>query len=99
MGDEAGAIAVRVGAETETGRGWSYEVSALLADGTATTHVVTLSWTDHDEISGGAVGPSRVVEAVMEVVCEKLGEAPARFDVSTARRLVTGLSELARDRL
>lgn len=90
---------MRVGAETETGQGWSYEVAALLADGTAIESVVTLSWADHDEISHGGVGPSRVVEAVYAVVCESLGEAPGRFDVSTARRLVPDLSERVRARL
>ncbi|MEZ6318527.1 MAG: hypothetical protein R3B49_07215 [Phycisphaerales bacterium] len=90
--------AVDVGPETETPRGWSYDLRVVWMDDAETEHTVTLSWHDHDHWSGGANPPSRVVAAVVRVAGDALGreKLPARFDAATARRWVPTLDETLR---
>ncbi|TVQ63198.1 MAG: hypothetical protein EA378_02595 [Phycisphaerales bacterium] len=77
---------VEVQQETETARGWVYEVriSDVARDPsgrpdratvTQTRHEVRLDWADHDHWSGGTISPSRVVEAVLACVLEHKAEA------------------------
>ncbi len=82
---------VQVGAETETGRGWSYDVHVRRA-GAVTRHVVTLAWVDHDYWCGGTRPPSEVVERLMTLVAKRLASGlPDRFDAATARRRMPDL--------
>lgn len=81
--------------ETETGRGWSYEV--FVRDENASTgggstdhrdaHRVTLSWADYEYWSHGQKPPADVVRTVVAFLLEQQGFAlPGKFDASTARR-------------
>lgn len=84
---------IEVTTEQETERGWSYEVRIRTgADGDGageSSHVVTLSWRDHDYWCGGKLAPSRMLELVLEHLVKNYHEAlPAKFDASTARRWV-----------
>lgn len=88
---------VQVGAETETDRGWSYEVH-VRRDGAVTRHMVTLAWVDHDYWCGGTRPPSEVVERLISLLTRRLASGlPERFDASTARRWVPEIdSEMTR---
>lgn len=92
-----------IGEETETAQGWSYDVT--LIDGRGETRRVSLmlAWIDHDEISGGVVGPSNVAEGVVRVLLEwcrqNETELAARLDVSTVRRMIPDLSDRVREGL
>ncbi len=88
---------VQVGAETETDRGWSYDVHVRRADA-VTHHVVTLAWVDHDYWCGGTRPPSEVVERLMTLVVLRLASGlPDRFDAATARRWIPEIdSEMMR---
>ncbi len=78
---------VSIGAETESGFGWRYDVTLAWADGSTSEHVATLSWADHDHLCGGSAAPSRVMEAVIRYALERgRRELPGRFDASTVRR-------------
>jgi len=79
---------VTIFTESDTGRGWSYEVELVHPDGTATHHRVDLAWVDHDHWSGGRRSPSVVVQAILEWVLAQGDRRllPARFDASTLRR-------------
>ncbi|MCL4742093.1 MAG: hypothetical protein KJZ54_07810 [Phycisphaerales bacterium] len=77
---------VQVGAETETDRGWSYDVHIRVA-GADTRHVVTLAWVDHDYWCGGTRPPSEVIERLLRFVVGRVEAAlPERFDAATVRR-------------
>jgi len=82
--------------ESETGRGWRYEVA--LRGGERVVEV-TLDWSDHDHWSAGAAPPSRVVGALIEVLEDARVRIPDRFDASTARRLVGDLDDRMMRRL
>lgn len=85
---------IEVKRERETPRGWSYDV--LLTRGESSSeHEVTLSWADHDYWSGGAVAPSRVVEAVLAWLAEEHPEFAwaVRFDAATVRRRFPEIDE------
>ena len=86
---------VRIDAERETDRGWSYRASIQWAHAPPAEVELSLSWHDHDHWSGGAIPPSRVAEGVLRMAGEALGPSglPARCDAATLRRLVPGLSE------
>ena len=85
---EPGGLSVEVGEEHETDRGWRYEVTVSRGPDRARLIGVTLSWPDHDALSGGAVGPSVVVGACIEVAAAAMEKLPARCDIATLRRLV-----------
>lgn len=77
--------------ETETGRGWRYDVRL---DAGATLDV-SLRWADCDLWGRGSVPPVRVVEALLLVLIDRgaLEDLGPKFDASTARRLVRTLDE------
>lgn len=99
MPQAAGTI--EVGAETETGSGWSYDIT-LTTSGGASTHRVTLCWHDHDYWCGGALAPSRMLERLLDLVLQHLGQGstpdrlPDRFDCATARRWLPDLDDQLR---
>ncbi|MCW5775385.1 MAG: hypothetical protein KIS87_02920 [Phycisphaeraceae bacterium] len=83
---------VQVGAETETDRGWSYEVRVAAPDGGFSHHVVTLAWVDHDYWCGGTRPPSEVIERLMALVVRRRAIGlPESFDAATARRWMPDL--------
>jgi len=87
---------IRLGQETETGRGWHYSLDIAWPDGSASSHQSTLSWADHDHLCGGTQAPSRVMEAVIRFALDNLkASLPGKFDTSTVRRWCPALdSEL-----
>ena len=94
---------VRLESETETARGWVYAVTMTHPVRGRMRHRVTLSWADHDLISGGVCPPSRTVEAALVVLLDVdpavPGVLPTRFDISTLRRMIDGFDDLVRARL
>ncbi len=92
---------VTLGRETETPSGWTYDATIAWPEGVEGDYRVTLSWADHDHISGGVNAPSQVVEALLAVLVRLLDaeEMPARLDLSTMRRVVGDLDERVRARL
>ncbi|MEO1009479.1 MAG: hypothetical protein AAFX79_13030 [Planctomycetota bacterium] len=92
---------IDVQTETATGRGWRYGV-VVTRDGEASDHTVTLCHQDHDFWCGGAWPPSRLVERLLALVLDHLGDAdapgtlPTAFDCTTARRWLPGLDDLLR---
>lgn len=92
---------ILLGPETETSRGWSYRVTLHWSLDRASTHTVTLSWADHDQLSAGLMPPSRTVEAALAVVLEHadgIGRLPATIDIATLRRMITRFDDLVRER-
>jgi hypothetical protein len=92
---------ILLGPETETPRGWSYRVTLHRSPDRASTHTVTLSWADHDQLSAGLVPPSRTVEAALAVVLrhgEGIDRLPSTFDIATLRRMIAGFDDLVRER-
>jgi hypothetical protein len=85
-------LSIVVDEERETDRGWSYLVTLSWKARGTTEHEITLSWVDHDQLTGGLMSPSRLVERVAEVAATAMGvdELPARFDVSSMRRVIPG---------
>lgn len=92
---------VTLGSETETGSGWVYDATIAWPEGVEGEYRVTLSWADHDHISGGSNAPSQVVEALLAVLVRELDAdgLPERIDLSTMRRVVGDLDERVRARL
>ncbi len=82
--------------ERETDRGWAYGVTVSWKSRGTTEHVVTLSWMDHDQLTGGTMAPSRLVERIVGVVAGVMGvdEMPERFDVSSMRRSIPEFERL-----
>lgn len=89
-------LSIVVDDEYETDRGWSYVVTLSWKARGTTEHEITLSWVDHDQLSGGLMPPSRLVERVAEVAATAMGvdELPARFDVSSMRRAIPEFERL-----
>jgi len=88
---ESAAVAeIDVKTELEESRGWSYLVEVRRADGTVSSHMVTLAWVDHDLWTGGSVAPSRTIEAVLKYVMTHVPEQgwPPKFDAARARRWI-----------
>ena len=78
-------------AERETDSGWSYSVRRTSGAAASSTHLFSLSWPDHDLISGGTAAPSATIGAVCSLLAEHPALAarlPARVDVSTLRRAI-----------
>lgn len=77
---------VVVEVERECAAGWEYDVT-IRQDDHAASHTVTMSWRDHDYWCGGAMSPSRVVQAVIEYALAHMGSPlPDRFDAAKVRR-------------
>ena len=49
--------AIAVSRETESAQGWLYDTEILWAGAGVSNHAVTLSWVDHDHLSGGRTPP------------------------------------------
>lgn len=90
---------MEVGTEQPTTHGWRWTVSIAWTDADPSDHDVSLSWADHDHLTGGAIAPHRTAEAVAGVAAGRLGRAalPRRFDASTARRLIGGFDDGVRE--
>ena len=88
-------VAVEVIAEEEVAGGWSHTVRITRPGGQESTHTVRLAWVDHDHWSGGARAPSRVTEAVVQLLAsyEPILELPDRFDAATSRRWLPGIDD------
>lgn len=87
---------VEVQTETPEAAGWSYVIQ-VRSDGRESSHRVHLSWLDHDYWSGGALAPSRVIQAVIEYLLDHAPEAlPARFDAARARRIAPQIDQALR---
>lgn len=93
--DAVGVNKVEVLSEEEADRGWRSRVRLDWADGGTSEHDVTLSWADHDHLSGGTLRPEQTVRRALAIAADAIGRSalPARFDLSTLRRLVPGLDE------
>lgn len=95
---DASGSKITVDGEHETDRGWLYTFTMTGGDGAASHHELTLSWVDHEHLVGGSLSPSLVARASAELALAHFGagELPARFDVSSLRRLVGGFDERVR---
>lgn len=84
---------VRVNEETETDRGWRFDVDIREADGVERRVCVALSWHDYDLWGRGAVPPADVARALVRVLVDRgaIGSLGESFDASSARRLVRTL--------
>lgn len=83
-------VSIDIRSEREDAHGWVYDVEVLWKGQGVSEHEVTLSWVDHDALSGGSESPSRVVERVLSECAAGVGRGgvPERVDVSTLRRLL-----------
>ncbi|MGD1916675.1 MAG: hypothetical protein ACFCBV_10880 [Phycisphaerales bacterium] len=94
-------IDIEIGIETATSRGWSYDVTLTGPSGT-TGHCITMCWHDHDYWCGGALAPSRMLERLLGLVLQHLGQGstpqhlPERFDCAIARRWLPDLDDQLR---
>lgn len=89
---------ITIDGEHETDRGWLYTFTLTRGDGAVSDHELTLSWVDHEHLVGGSLSPSLVARASAQLGAEHFGagELPARFDVSSLRRLVDGFDDRVR---
>ncbi len=89
-------LSIVVDEEHETDRGWSYIVTLSWKARGTSEHEITLSWVDHDQLTGGLMPPSRLVERVAKVAATAMGvdELPKRFDVSSMRRAIPSFEQL-----
>tara|TARA_R110000737_G_scaffold2923_13_gene9525 strand:- start:10583 stop:10951 length:369 start_codon:yes stop_codon:yes gene_type:complete len=89
-------LSIVIDEERDTDRGWAYALTLSWKSRGTTEHEVTLSWLDHDQLTGGAMPPSRLVERVVEIAASAMGvdELPARFDVSSMRRAIPEFERL-----
>jgi hypothetical protein len=83
---------VEVQTEEERPGGWLYGI-VVHRGSTSDEYRVTLSWRDHDYWCGGALAPSRVVQAVMEYLVRNAAELPRKFDAARARRLLPQIDQ------
>jgi hypothetical protein len=88
-----------VESESETALGWTFAIT--LRDGEReSSHIVTMSFRDHDYWCSGSIAPSRVVAAVVEYVAQHWqGTLPPKFDASTARRWTPHVDRELQERL
>ncbi|MEM0914266.1 MAG: hypothetical protein AAGB29_01225 [Planctomycetota bacterium] len=78
---------IEIGTETESARGWSYDVTVFDA-GRTHRYAVTLSFSDYDLWSKGAAPPSTVVQRAFAFLLEREPASAilSRFDCSVIRR-------------
>jgi hypothetical protein len=88
--DEAPRVEVQT--EEERPGGWLYAV-VVHRGGATDEYAVTLSWRDHDYWCGGALAPSRVMQAVMEYLVQHMAELPQKFDAARARRILARIDQ------
>ena len=86
----AGPLSIVIDEERDTDRGWAYLVTLSWKARGTTEHEITLSWVDHDQLTGGIMPPSQLIEKVALVAASAMGvdELPNRFDVSSMRRAI-----------
>jgi len=91
-------LSVVIDEERDTQRGWSYLVTLSWKSRGTTEHEITLSWVDHDQLTGGTTPPSKLVERVASIAASAMGidEMPAKFDVSSMRRAIPEFERLMR---
>lgn len=90
---------IRIGEETDTAVGWSYEVfveAFVNGEASESRHVVTLSWHDHDHWTGGANPPHTLIAGLVGLLIDEGVDLPKKFDASTARRWLPNLDERLR---
>ncbi|MEL6330557.1 MAG: hypothetical protein AAFR38_12940 [Planctomycetota bacterium] len=89
--------AVMIGLETDTPRGWAFEID-VETDAGRRRHEVSMSYADHDHWSGGSRPPSAVIKDVLLLLASRVppDKLPERFDAALARRLVDGFDRLLR---
>lgn len=92
--------AVRIDGEHETPHGWLYTFSVEWSNGAQSDHELTMSWVDHEHLVGGSVTPSAVARCSAELATRHFGAGslPARFDVSSLRRMISAFDEQIRSR-
>jgi hypothetical protein len=88
-----------VESEAELPAGWVYRVLVREGSGPPAEYEVRLHWADHDYWSGGAVPPSRVIEALFRLLLDRTRTIPGRFDAATARRWFPDLDAQLQQRL
>lgn len=89
---------VRIEGEHETPNGWLYTFCVDWSEGESTDHELTMSWVDHEHLVGGSVTPSVVARFSAQIAVRHFGSEslPARFDVSSLRRLIPAFEEQIR---
>jgi len=89
-------LSIVIDEERETDRGWSYLLTLSWKSRGTTEHTITLSWVDHDQLTGGSTPPSHLIEKVAGIVASAMGvdEMPSRFDVSQMRRAIPEFGRL-----
>lgn len=92
----ASPLSIVIDEEYDTDRGWLYLVTLSWKSRGTTEHEITLSWVDHDQLTGGMTAPSQLIECVAEIVASAMGvdEMPAKFDVSSMRRAIPEFQRL-----
>ncbi|MFK7759752.1 MAG: hypothetical protein AB8C13_07395 [Phycisphaerales bacterium] len=91
-------LSIEIDSECDTDRGWGYQVRISWKSRGVTEHEITLSWVDHDQLTGGSVPPSQLAEQVAEIAARAMGvdELPGKFDVSSMRRAIPEFERLVR---
>lgn len=89
-------LSVVIDEERESQRGWSYLLTLSWKSRGTTEHQITLSWVDHDQLTGGSTPPSVLIERVANLVASAMGvdEMPSKFDVSSMRRAIPEFERL-----
>lgn len=94
---------VEVEGEHETPQGWLYTFRVRWEgdEASATDHELTLSWVDHEHLTGGSVSPSVIGGCAARVAAGHFGPAlmPARCDVSILRRRISDFADRLRSAL
>ena len=94
----AAPLSIVIDEERDTDRGWSYLITLSWKSRGTTEHQVSLSWVDHDQLTGGSLPPSQLVERVITIAASAMGvdDLPAKFDVSSMRRAIPEFERLVR---
>ncbi len=92
---------ITIGQESETPRGWSYQVSLVFDDQSTADHTLALSWVDYEYWCGGDKPPSLVAERLLEAAfaLNPELELPSTADASTLRRQIEELDQAVQARL
>ena len=94
----AAPLSIVIDEEHDTDRGWSYLITLSWKSRGTTEHQVSLSWVDHDQLTGGSLPPSQLVERVITIAASAMGvdDLPTKFDVSSMRRAIPEFERLVR---
>ena len=94
----AAPLSIVIDEERDTDRGWSYLITLSWKSRGTTEHQVSLSWVDHDQLTGGSLPPSQLVERVITIAASAMGvdDLPTKFDVSSMRRAIPEFERLVR---